>query len=338
MAERGVPALRVIGRLGDLRRRDARAGEQRLADVLAPWSPAGNREWLGDGVRGEAPFLQVSAARAGSVLAWEVGCLRAAGYVRIGPFWLPARWFVEPDAYRRAVRAAAAHVLSLPAAGPAVYVPKARGELEPLLAAWPWLLLVPTTARLSIDDLILARAWPVHPVGVVPAAAHADGARRSPAEFFFHDLDHARFKLREDLLARGVAIADPYRGGSTFDVERGGHRCVVEAALPHLSAAGWRTAPERAARVRGWLAAIDGLLQRDLAEAARWLLFELVHEKSLPIDVAVLGRALATDVHTAKLRAKCEAAFFAGSGPGAAAVAQLDSARRWLAAVVAAGS
>lgn len=323
-----MPRTRVIGRLDELRRRAARHGEQTLADVLPRWSLAGNRDWLADGLQCGEPFLQVSTAAPGSVLAWELAQLRAGGCVRLGPFWLPARWLHDGAHYRRVLRLVAEHVLALPGDGVPVYVPKALAELEPLLAAWPFVVALPATARWSIDDLVLARAWPVHPLGVVAGPRHADGAPRSPGEFFCHDVDHARFKLREDLLARGVDVPDPYVDGGTFDAGRGVHRSVLPALLPHLSAVGWREAPGREARARRWLAAAAALPDA-LAEAARWLLFELVHEKGLPLDANVLARALATDAHVAKLRRKAAAGFFARRGPGAAAIARLDDARRW---------
>lgn len=321
---------RVIGRLSDLERRERRASEQRLADALARWSFAGNREWLADGVRAGEPFLQISPAAADSVLAWEIEQLRAEGYVGVGPFWVPVRWLRDPDGYRRVVRLVAGHVLAAPDPGEPVYVPKARGELDALLAMWPFVLVLPTSARVSIDDLIHARAWPVHALGVVDAPTAADGGPRSPGEFFFHDVDHARFKVREDLLARGVAVPDPYVDGDTFDRRRGEHRCVLGDAIARVDADGWVRGAARAELARDWLAAIDALDDREVATAARWLLFELVHEKSLPLDVDVLGRALATDVHVAKLRAKCARGFHGGHGPSPAAIARLDAAREWL--------
>lgn len=321
---------RVIGRLSDLERRERRASEQRLADALARWSLAGNREWLADGVRAGEPFLQISPAAADSVLAWEIEQLRTEGYVGIGPFWVPVRWLRDPDGYRRVVRLVARHVLAAPDPTRPVYVPKARAELDSLLAMWPFVIVLPTSAQVSMDDLIHARAWPVHALGVVDAPTAADGGSRSSGEFFFHDVDHARFKVREDLLARGVAIPDPYVDGDTFDRARGEHRCVLGAAIACVDAGGWARGAARAELARDWLAAIAALDDRDVAMAARWLLFELVHEKSLPLDVDVLGRALATDAHVVKLRTKCSLGFYRGYGPTRSAVARLDAAREWL--------
>lgn len=321
---------RLIGRLGDLERRERRSGEQCLADALARWSLAGNHEWLVDGVRRGEPFLQISTAPADSVLAWEIAQLRQEGYVGIGPFWVPVRWLRDGEAYRRVVRLVADHVLALPHGGEPVFVPKARAELEPLLAMWPFVLVLPSSAALSIDDLIAARAWPVHPLGVVKGPSLADGRVSSPAEFFCHDVDHARFKVREDLLARGVAIADAYVDGSTFDSARGEHRAILPAAVPHVDATFFCVAAARAARVDAWLDAIANEPDRDLAAAARWLLFELVHEKSLPIEPTVLVPALATDVHEGKLRRKVANGFFGAAGPDAAVVARLPAGRTWL--------
>lgn len=263
-------------------------------------------------------------------LAQEIAQLRQEDHLAIGPFRVPARWRREAESYRRFVYLVADHVLALPNHGEPGYVPKARAELAPLLALWPFVLVVPTTGSLSLDELILARAWPVHPLGVEEGPALADGRLCSPAEFFFHDVDHARFKVREDLLARGVVIPDAYVDGSTFDGASGQHRQILPAALPHVDASSWQGAEERSALAHRWLDAIAREPDRDLGEAARWLLFECVHEKSLPLDVAVLARALATETHSDKLRRKCTNGFFGAVGPALAVVARLDDGRDWL--------
>lgn len=325
----------VIGRLDDLERREARPGEQQLGHVLARWSFDGNADWLGDGARRNEPFLQVSLAAPGSVLQWELERLQALGYLAVGPWWVPAAWFRDAASYRRVLTRIADHVLALPRTGEAIYVPKARAEFELLLALWPHVLALPTATALSIDELILGRAWPVHPLGVVAGTAWADGRVCDPAEFFCHDLDHARFKIREDLLARGVPIVDPYQHGSTFDQERGAHRTVLDLAAAFVDGDGWRRGAQRQARARAWLAAIAAEPRRSLADAARWLLFEMVHEKSLPLEPSVLGPALASRVHTDKLLAKSAHGFFGRHAPSPAALASLEAARVWLASVIA---
>jgi hypothetical protein len=329
--------VRVIGRLPDLERRGRRPGERRFFDEHAHWSFAGNGAWLAAGVAAREPFLQVSTSAPGSVLAWELAELRRMGCERVGPVWAPRDWFADRACYRQVVRLVAAHLLAQPCDGEPVWVPKARAELEPLLAMWPHVVLLPTARSFAIDELIEWRAWPLHPLGVVAAPTRADGRVASPAEFFFHDVDHARFKVREDLLARGITIDDPYRDGSTFDRERGAHRCVMHAAAPHVDGDAWRRAPARAALVQAWLAAIVTQAASDgpVGEAALWLLFELVHEKSLPIEPRVLAAALATTTHVDKLRRKCDAGFYAAHGPAPAVVAALERARAWLAALVA---
>lgn len=278
-------------------------------------------------------------------LAARVAELPEGGALEVGPLVVPVAWLRDPEHYRRDVRRAAEAALarSLPSrdrrpTAPPEYVPKVLAELEPLLALAPDVLLVPTDARLTMEDLIRLRAWPVHPLGVVADATPADGAVRSPAEFFFHDLDHARFKVREDLLARGIAIPDPYVDGSTFDADLGAHRAVMTAALPHVDGDGWRRGPDRAAYVARVLAALDARPEPASRESARWLLFELVHEKSLPLEPAALSRALATATHVAKLRAKCARGFYRSFGPSPDALAGLEDARaRLLGAVEAAG-
>lgn len=323
--------VHILGRTDDVARWDPRPGQQRLDEVLARWSLAGNAEWLDDGVHRGEPFLQISPLAEGSVLGWELDRIRAAGYVAVGPYWVPADWRANGDSYRRIVRLVAEHVLSLPDDGEAVYVPKARAELEPMLALWPHVVALPTTAALTIDAMIVGRAFPVHPLGVVTESTWADGRRCSPAEFFFHDLDHARFKVREDLLALGLAVPDAYVNGTTIDPVTGTHRVILTAVQERVGARLWQVAAQRDALAHQLLAAMAAEPHRDLAQGARWLLFELVHEKSLPLDAVVLGRELATEVHVQKLRSKCAKGFYAAAAPGPAVIAQFEAARRWLA-------
>lgn len=312
--------------------------EQRLDDVVSTWSFANHAAGHDDGVRRGGVFLPISPEHAGSVLAGEIDRIRVTGCVPVGPLWVPAVWRHDARAYRQLVRSVADWVLRQPASGEAVYVPKVRAELEPLLELWPHVLALPTSAALSIDDLIRARAYPVHPLGVVLQDTWADGRWCSPAEYFHHDLDHARYKLREDLLTLGLALPDPYVDGSTLDAATGTHRLMLPAARGQVGPALWAAAPMRAALAQRLLGAIAAEPRRDLAEAARWLLFELVHEKSLPLQPAVLQQALATPVHEDKLRAKCEAGFYAADAPAPAVVALLGAARRWLSARCATGS
>lgn len=321
---------RVLGSLADLARRERRPDEEQLAAVLTRWSLSANHEWLLDGVRRGEPFLQISNVQPSSVLAWELDRLAAEGYVGIGPLWVPVAWFRDARRYRHVVELVAEHLLAQEGTGEPHYVPKARAELTPLLALWPHVLALPTTQGLSIDELILARAWPVHPLGVVPGPRPGDGRMLEPKEFWFHDLDHARFKVREDLLARGVSVPDAYEGASSFDAQRGVHRTFLTATQAHVDADGWRRAAERAAFARALLRACAEDADAPRGEAACWLLFELVHEKSLPLDATVLARALATPAHEQKLRLKCAKGFFGAHGPEPAAVARLGDARAWL--------
>lgn len=323
---------RILGRHDDVAHWVCRPGQQRLDDVVEGWSVEANAAWVDAGVRRGEAFLQISPECAGSMLAWELDRIRAAGYVAAGPWWVPAAWRRDPDAYRRVVRSVATWVLQQPDTAEAVYVPKVRAELEPLLDLWPHVLALPTGASLSIDDLILARAFPVHALGVVTQPTWADGRWCSPAEFFHHDLDHARYKVREDLRVLGIDLPDAYVAGSTRDAATGRDRMILPAARGQVGPALWKAAPARATFARSLLHAIEVEPHRDLAEAARWLLFELVHEKSLPLDAAVLQHELSTPAHALKLQAKFERGFYAGQTPAAAVVGNVGSARAWLSA------
>ncbi len=328
--------MRLLGRTHDLRARAERGDEQRLDDVVAAWSLGGNRAWLVEGVRRGEPFLLVSPPAAGSVLAWELEQLASLGYLQLGPLWVPVAWLRDAACYRRVVTLIAAHVGDATGgdgiAAPE-YVAKAAADLEPLLRLWPHVLALPTSAALAIDDLVLLRSLPVHPLGVVDRPAFGDGALRSPAEFFFHDVDHARFKLREDLLAVGIAAPDAYVDGTTWDGATGRHRAIVDAAGRLGGNALQRSfadAPARLSLARALLGAIAVLADRALAEAARWLLFEIVHEKSFPLVPAVLLREGVRPTHVAKLRDKAGRGFFGDCGPTADAIDRLDDAGTWL--------
>lgn len=322
-------AMRVLGRLDDLRRSGRPRHGHSFCDQGQAWTPAKNAAWLADGVRLAEPFLQLSPAAAGTVLAAELAALAGAGYAAIGPLWLPRRWTCDAVSYRRGIRLCVEHVSTMPRGPVAGYVDKALAELEPMLAMWPHVLLAPTTAPLSRDDMVLSRALPVHALGLVDAPAWADGRWCSPAEFFCHDLDHARFKVREDLLCRGRFVPDPYVAGDTFEAATGRHRVVMAAALPKVDGALWRAAPRRRTLLRAWWSALAALPQ-PFAEAVRWLLFELLHEKSLPVEPRVLRHELSTAVHVDKFRRKVAAGFYAAVTPPAAVMAHLDAARAWL--------
>jgi hypothetical protein len=241
--------------------------------------------------------------------------------------WLPAG-----ASYHALVRLAARAVTAFSANAPAseaVYVPKAAGELEPMLQLWPSVLAVPTTIAFSPLDLVALRAFPVHPLGVVTEVTWADGRPCSPAEYFFHDLDHARFKVREDLRVEGVEIPDAYQDGTTVDAHTGRHRVILPAAVGHIGTSLWERARSRQA-LAGRLLATAAELGGAQAAAAELLLFEIIYEKSHPLDAAVLARELASGAHVAKIHHKQASGFYGTDAPTAETIAVLDQARRAL--------
>ncbi|MEO8128678.1 MAG: hypothetical protein ABI822_16370 [Bryobacteraceae bacterium] len=170
--------------------------------------------------------------------------------------------------------------------------------------------------------LIASRPIPVHILGIVTERSWADGRWCSPADFFYHYLDHARFKIREDLLALGYECPDA-----------DGERLILPHVLGCIREAGpklWDLAPERLALARRLLSGIDGLAEKDLACAAELLLFEIVHEKSFPVDRVVLDRELRNAAHIAKLRRKCAAGFYGEANPDEPVTGRLEHARDWL--------
>jgi hypothetical protein len=206
------------------------------------------------------------------------------------------------------IRAATTLDGELPRPGERSYRDKVEDELTSLLALWPWVIFVPTTDTLTPIEMIELRAYPLHPIGLVDEPTWTDGASAPPSEFFFHDLDHARFKVREDLLADGVEIPDAYRGGTTIDPATGRHRAFVSVALGRVGDL-WERAAARLALARRLLARAAAL-GGARAAAGELLLFELIHEKSLPLDASVLRRELGNDAHLAKLESKVARRFF----------------------------
>jgi hypothetical protein len=243
------------------------------------------------------------------------------------------RWTAEGASYHELVRLCARYVMELDKVVPVcepVYVPKVRDELEPLLALWPHVLALPTVENLTARDFLRLRAFPIHPLGVTGASVWADGRQVSPAEFFFHDVDHARFKVREDLLAMGVEIPDAYQGGTTFDSVTGRHRAILPEALDKIGSKLWSMVEERRRLIENTLADIDALPDRSLADAAEWLLFQIVHEKSFPLDVPTLRRELATSRHVELLQTKVAKGFYEKNTPAHDVMCRLNEAREWL--------
>ena len=243
------------------------------------------------------------------------------------------RWLTDGASYHDLIRLCASYVMELEAIIPAcesVYVPKACDDLEPLLALWPHVLALPTIKNLSTRELIRIRAFPAHPLGVTSRATWADGRQCSPAEFFFHDLDHARFKVREDLLAIGLDLRDAYQDGTTFDPITQRHRSILPEAFGKVGSSLWSSAENRAFLVESLFNRIDSLPERSLANAAEWLLFQILHEKSFPVDVPTLQRELATPRHVELLRTKVDNGFYNKNRPSSEVMTQLNVARDWL--------
>jgi hypothetical protein len=232
--------------------------------------------------------------------------------------------------YQERVRSAARRVLADQALRPPaelIYVPKASLELEPLLALFPDVLALPTTAKLSPREIIELRAFPLHPLGLVEDATWGDGRLLSPADYFFHDLDHARFKIREDLRALGVEIPDAYQDGTTIDPRTGQHRTILPAAAGRIGRVLWERARERLELGRRLLARAASLEGPGRAGAAELLLFEIVHEKSFPLEADVLLRELGREAHPEKIQKKRAAGFYGAAPPAPEVMDALDEAR-----------
>ena len=249
-----------------------------------------------------------------------------------------AAWRARGARYHDLVRLAARAALALDRGDfTPVYRPKAAAELEPMLALWPHVLAVPTTVPLSPADMIRLRALPVHPLGLVAQPTWADGSFLSPSEYLFHDLDHARFKLREDCLAWGADVSDAYVDGSTLDARSGRHRSILPAVVDRMGARPANDVPAQWLRMQRLLTRVRSARDRATARAAELLLFEVVHEKGLPATRPALAHALAADAHIVKLWRKHAAGFFGVDDPGGEVMHALPAARALLAGGAAVG-
>jgi hypothetical protein len=78
---------------------------------------------------------------------------------------------------------------------------------------------------------------------------------------------------------------------------------------------------------------IDRLLDRvfalpdPAARASELLLFEIVHEKSLPFDPTSIAKACRDDAHLLKLERKLDADFFGVAAPAPDVIAALPAGR-----------
>lgn len=224
-----------------------------------------------------------------------------------------AAWRGSGASYHELVRLCARAVISLDSSkrvSELRYRHKAQAELEPMLALWPDVIVLPTTAPLTPLMMIRLRAYPVHPLGLAAGEPWTDGTPAPASEFFFHDLDHARFKVREDLRAEGIEIPDAYQDGTTIDPATGRHRVILPFALGRAGDRLWKRAGARVLLADRLAARIATLGDGARAAAAELLLFEIVHEKSFPLEPAVLARELENEAHLVKLSQKAATHFF----------------------------
>jgi hypothetical protein len=187
---------------------------------------------------------------------------------------------------------------------------KVEGEFESLLLLYPDIILVLVSRPLSMRDLIRLRAYPVHAIGLVDKAVWADGSFLSPSEFFFHDLDHARYKIREDLRLEGIELPDPYQDGTTLDPLTGHHRAITPLLRPRIGDVLWARGSERSCLADHLVDTLRHFPDPRSSLAAELLLFEVLHEKGMPLDERTVRRELIGDTHLSKVRTKIESGFY----------------------------
>ena len=128
----------------------------------------------------------------------------------------------------------------------------------------------------------------------------------------------------------GVQIPDAYRDGTTFDPVARRHRAILPEAVGKVGPSLWSIAANRCSLVEDLFNRMDALSNRSLANAAEWLLFQILHEKSFPLHVPTLRRELATPHHIKLLHTKVDNGFYEKNTPSTDIMAQLNTARDWL--------
>jgi hypothetical protein len=247
-------------------------------------------------------------------------------------------WLEAGGPYADAVRLARDYVEQIDnVQAPGEYGERVAAELDDALGLMPAVALLPSFETLGMTELLRLRVTSARVIGLRDQAAFADGAVCTPAAFFWHDLDHMRFMVREDLAVLGVDIPDAYGPPDangrrdTYDAATGRHRCILAAAVTPLVARRQAHAHlmQRAARtidtLIGRLDHLDSTRATDSA-AARLTLFEICHEKSFTPVPEVLRRELAHDAHLAKMRLKLARGFW-GDEADPALAGHLEAAR-----------
>lgn len=247
--------------------------------------------------------------------------------------------------YVEAISLARDYIAAIDDAGtPRDYADRVAAEFDDAVRLAPSVVIVPSFESLGMADLLRLRATTARVVGLRNAAAFADGAVCTPAAFFWHDLDHLRFMVREDLAVLGVAIPDAYGAAdthgrrSTVDPATGRHRCILAAAVAplaaqraahvHLMARAARTVEDLAARLDSHETNLPVV-----AAAARLTLFEVCHEKAYTPVPEILRRELSHDAHLAKMRLKLARRFW-GAALDPALAGHLEAARTLLLGLV----
>ncbi len=220
------------------------------------------------------------------------------------------------------------------------FVPKVREEFAHLLRLAPAVIVFPSFSPLSAGFFLRTRGTPLFALGLVKSPFYADGNLLSPAEYFYHDVDHIRFMIREDLIFLGVNVPDAYRmmdpdtPSSTFNALTGKHNIILDYVhngdFKNLL---YGPVEKRTGLAAKLLNGIDAIKDQNptLAKSAELLLFEIMHEKGYPWELTVLSKQLRDQVHIQKLKYKVDSNFFGPSWPiSQETVANLPEAAKWL--------
>lgn len=220
------------------------------------------------------------------------------------------------------------------------FVPKVKEEFEHLLRLAPAVIVFPTFTPLNPKFFLRTRGVPVFALGLTRNPIYADGNILSPAEFFYHDVDHIRFMIREELIFSGVPVPDAYQmmdpdtPPTTFNKLTGKHRIILDYVRNnYFDNLFYQPVEKRTKLAMDILDSAESLNDSDLglATSIEWLLYEILHEKGYPWEKSVLVKQLSKDTHIDKLRYKIKTNFFGPEWPISKDVdARLSEASNWI--------
>jgi hypothetical protein len=149
-----------------------------------------------------------------------------------------------------------------------------------LIQRAPEVILIPCVESLGETPLILTRSAPIFLIGVNPGTIHVDEYIQTPAEFFIHDINHARRQFENSLQAKetfykDLSLNEYYAMQHAFITEKIRPLIILGDKSPELAAIIESFASqEEKADLPVFIKGLKGVMKN--------ILFEVLHEEADP--------------------------------------------------------